>query len=183
MLLQELQIWLRWVFWWEELLICWWNHGRCLYICEKHIISIDYWKLRILDQSIPLHTLSIVLTWLPSSIVCRVKSISGTGFFWWMARKALSTCTLFSMPAGASGVSGVLDWSSPSMMANGMKNERYGISLRLACQKNQLWLDIWYQDAKCEMRNVKSNSKRRLKKGGGRVSMQHTQIRSIGPLK
>ena len=30
----------------------------------------------------PLHTLSIVLTCVPSSMVWRVKSISGTGFFW-----------------------------------------------------------------------------------------------------
>jgi hypothetical protein len=61
---------------------------------------------------IPLQTLSIVLTWLPSSIVCKVKSISGIGFFCWRALKALSTWTRFSILGGR----GLL-CTSPSMMA------------------------------------------------------------------
>jgi hypothetical protein len=38
----------------------------------------------------PLQTRSSVFTWVPSSIVCRVKSISGTGFLFRTARIALS---------------------------------------------------------------------------------------------
>ena len=56
------------------------------------------------EVRIPLQTRSCVLTWVPSSMVCRVKSISGTGFFCWTARMALSmydcwstSCWLFSM--------------------------------------------------------------------------------------
>lgn len=49
-------------------------------------------KLYLSIFDAPLHTLSMVLTWVPSSIVWMVKSISGTGFFSWMARMALSTC-------------------------------------------------------------------------------------------
>jgi membrane-bound inhibitor of C-type lysozyme len=39
---------------------------------------------------VPLQTRSLVLTWLPSSMVCKLKSISGSGFFSWTARMALS---------------------------------------------------------------------------------------------
>lgn len=45
---------------------------------------------------IPLQTLSNVETWVPSSIVCRVKSISGTGFFRLTARIAFWIFWVFS---------------------------------------------------------------------------------------
>lgn len=45
-------------------------------------------------EDIPLQTLSMVLTWLPSSIWWMEKSISGRGFFCCMARIALSTWAL-----------------------------------------------------------------------------------------
>lgn len=56
----------------------------------------------------PLHTRSMVLTCVPSSMVWIVKSISGRGFFSWMARMALSTCCVVRRsPAGpAAWVSG-----------------------------------------------------------------------------
>jgi hypothetical protein len=44
------------------------------------------------EAQIPLQTRSMVLTVDPSSIVCSVKSISGTGLFSLMALSALSTC-------------------------------------------------------------------------------------------
>lgn len=46
--------------------------------------------LKPLCKAIPLHTRSVVLTWEPSSMVCRVKSISGAGFFCLTARMAVS---------------------------------------------------------------------------------------------
>jgi hypothetical protein len=48
-------------------------------------------------ENIPLHTLSIVLTWVPSSMVCSVKSISGTGRLLVTARTAVSTYLSCSM--------------------------------------------------------------------------------------
>jgi hypothetical protein len=46
--------------------------------------------------TVPLQTRSIVLTWVPSSMVCSVKSISGSGFFSWTARMALSMYLVWS---------------------------------------------------------------------------------------
>jgi hypothetical protein len=46
-------------------------------------------------------------------MVCRLKSISGTGFFSWRARIALSSWALLLPPPGVCGVLG----ASPSMLA------------------------------------------------------------------
>src|ERR1700753_1002126 len=58
-------------------------------------------------EYLPLQTRSVVFTWVPSSMVCRVKSISGGGFLFLTARMALSK-------GCASGID--LDRPSSSMM-------------------------------------------------------------------
>ena len=96
-LLQEGEIWLGWIDLGEELLVGWYAHGWCLDICVA--VSILY-LIEVGRQCAPLQTLSMVLTWLPSSMVCKVKSISGAGFFSLKARRALS---IWAWPAFAPG--------------------------------------------------------------------------------
>jgi hypothetical protein len=64
------------------------------------------------DVDQPLQTRSSVLTWVPSSMVCKVKSVSGGGFLFLTARIALSK-------AFTSGPERDLAGSSPSMMICG----------------------------------------------------------------
>ena len=52
-------------------------------LCSVFVVKI---------RSVPLQTRSCVLTCEPSSIVCKEKSISGTGFLSWRAR----TMSMFS---------------------------------------------------------------------------------------
>jgi hypothetical protein len=59
----------------------------------------------------------MVLTWVPSSMVWMVKSISGRGFFCWIARMALSTCT--SLARRSSGEAMMLSSVSMAAVASG----------------------------------------------------------------
>lgn len=66
--------------------------------------AIAAWKRQMGACYLPLQTRSRVLTCVPSSMVCRVKSISGRGFFSFTARMAVSRyldwskgCWAFSM--------------------------------------------------------------------------------------
>lgn len=58
------------------------------------------------QYDIPLHTRSRVDTWVPSSMVCRVKSISGIGFFSLTARMAFSSFTFTTGELGSAIVTG-----------------------------------------------------------------------------
>lgn len=67
------------------------------------------------QAAVPLQTRSMVLTCVPSSMVWMLKSISGRGFFSFIARMALSTCKMrwWSAVVGEKGA-----WPSPVSMAN-----------------------------------------------------------------
>lgn len=98
MLLEELEIRLRPIVWGEELVLSGRMESWCLNIYEE-VPSLAMGAVReTLTLSVPLHTLSCVLTCEPSSIVCKVKSISGTGFFSCTARMVLSSCLVLFAP-------------------------------------------------------------------------------------
>lgn len=85
-LLQKLQIWLGGVVRRPELLHGGGLEGGGLDICARASAGRGTRRRQVIG--VPLMTRSSVLTCVPSSMVCRVKSISGTGFFWLTARTA-----------------------------------------------------------------------------------------------
>ena len=87
-LFEKLEVGLAAIVWRTELLFGGWVESRRLDIWSTESVTTTVVPNK--DTCIPLHTRSCVLTCWPSSIVCSVKSISGTGFLCSMARWATS---------------------------------------------------------------------------------------------